>query len=101
MQTRSPFFTPLLRNTCANWQTLLCRRVYVTTLGFSSGLFDSQIIAGLSPSVGKCLSRQLSVMFSLPFINHSIFGSLKFQLRTLSHFLRQTKFSATAPQKPS
>src|SRR5205809_4166982 len=98
MQTRSPLFTPLFFSICATWQTLLCNRLYVTILVLSSGLLGSQIIAGSSPFVSKWRSIQFSVMFSFAPLNHSIFGSVKFQSNTLSHFFFHKKFSATSAQ---
>src|SRR5262245_1952160 len=40
-------------------------------------------------------------MLSFAFLNHFIFGSLKFHSSTLSHFFLHKKLEATSDQKPS
>src|SRR6185437_25722 len=101
MHIRSPFFTPLFFSNCTKRQTSPCSSLKVRIRFFSSGSFDSQMIAGSFPFAARCRSRQFSVIFILAPWNHFTFGSLKFQSSTLSHFFFQVKFSATAPQNSS
>jgi len=59
------------------------------------------MIAGVLAFVAKCLSKQFSVIFSLPPINQRAKKSLKSHSKTFSQGFFHVKFWAISAQKPS
>jgi hypothetical protein len=96
--TASPFLMPASLKALAILHTSRKTSLYVKVLD-SVGSLPSQIMAGWSPRVGMCRSRQFVVTFIWPLINQATSPCSKPPVLTLSKGTFQVKcFCAMSPQ---
>ena len=75
IQTLEPLVISRFLNTFENLQTSSCNCLKEYDLE-SPGSSPSQIKAVFSDLSSRCLSRQFSLTFIFPFLNHSVFANL-------------------------